>query len=152
MESKTLEVPNEILLAHVRQAIEEGHTVTINVKGYSMRPFLEHNRDKVVLKACVNPCVGDAVLAEIRPGTFVLHRVIRRDGERLTLMGDGNLRGTESCLIKHVVGVVSYYIHHGKMIAADDARLKRKIRLWKRLLPVRRYLLILYKVKLKIKT
>ena len=35
-------LPNKELLAQVRILIKEGHTVTINVKGYSMRPFLEH--------------------------------------------------------------------------------------------------------------
>lgn len=144
-------IPNEILLEQVRQAILAGHTATINVKGYSMRPFLENNADKVVLKACENPQVGDAVLAEVFPKKYVLHRVIMRDGDHLTLMGDGNLQGTEDCKVSDVIGVVSFYIHRGKKIPADLPSLKRRIALWGRLRPVRRYLLFIYKVQLKLR-
>ena len=49
MAVRRMEVPNAVLLGQVKEAIREGHTATINVKGYSMRPFLEHCRDKVRL-------------------------------------------------------------------------------------------------------
>ncbi len=39
MEVRRMEVPNAVLLGQVKEAIREGHTATINVKGYSMRPF-----------------------------------------------------------------------------------------------------------------
>ena len=42
MAVRRMEVPNAVLLGQVKEAIREGHTATINVKGYSMRPFLEH--------------------------------------------------------------------------------------------------------------
>lgn len=144
-------IPNEILLEQVRLAIKDGHTATINVKGYSMRPFLENNADKVILKACTDPQVGEAVLAEVAPKKYVLHRVIMRDGDRLTLMGDGNLKGTEHCKVSDVIGVVSFYIHRGKKIPADQPSLKRRIAWWGRLRPVRRYLLFVYKVQLKLR-
>ena len=64
------EIPNNILLGAVRDAIREGNSATILVKGWSMRPFLEHLRDKVVLDAPNELSIGDAVLAEITPGHF----------------------------------------------------------------------------------
>lgn len=146
---RKVELPNGPLLAQVRELIREGHTATINVKGYSMRPFLEHCRDKVVLAAAGTFAVGDAVLAEIRKDVYVLHRIITVDGDRLTLMGDGNLRGTEQCRREDVVGIVTHYIHPGRTIPASDSLLCRRIRMWRRLLPVRRYLLFVYKLKLK---
>lgn len=54
---RRMEVPNAVLLGQVKEAIREGHTATINVKGYSMRPFLEHCRDKVRL-ACKQSKIG----------------------------------------------------------------------------------------------
>lgn len=142
------EIPNDVLLGLARKMIQEGHTVTINVKGYSMRPFLEHLRDKVLLEAITEPHVGDAVLAEISPGTYVLHRIIALEGDCVTLMGDGNVRGTEQCMRADLVGVVARYIRPERTILADDPVLKGRIRLWRRLLPVRRYLLFLYKALL----
>lgn len=145
-----IEIPNAILLEEVRKAINEGHTATINVKGFSMRPFLENNRDKVMLKACADPRVGTAVLAEIAPQKFVLHRVISKRGNLLTLMGDGNLKGIEMCRTSDIIGEVAVYWRNGKRIDADSPSLKRWIALWMKMRPVRRYLLFLYKLNLKL--
>ena len=123
----------------------EGHTATISVKGYSMRPFLEHERDRVMLDAPKDLKVGDAVLAEISKDHYVLHRIIDIDGDRVTLMGDGNISGTESCRVSDVAGVVTQYLRPRRMMFASDPKLQRRIRLWRKLLPVRRYLLFIYK-------
>lgn len=140
------EIPNDVLLGLVRDMIREGHTATIWVKGYSMRPFLEHMRDKVILAKPSRPLEeGDAVLAEIAPGHYVLHRIIGIEGERLTLMGDGNVRGTETCLVKDVAGIVTHYIRPKRTILASDEKLIRRIKRWRRRLPYRRYLLYIYR-------
>lgn len=139
------EIPNKVLLGLARDMIREGHTATIAVKGFSMRPFLEHQRDRVVLEAPGELAVGDAVLAEIEPDHYVLHRIIAIDGDHITLMGDGNTRGTENCLRKNVAGVVTHYLRPKRTIPASDEKLRRRIRLWRKLLPVRRYLLFIYK-------
>ena len=139
------EIPNEILLGLAREMIEEGHSATISVKGYSMRPFLENQRDKVKLEPCIELKKLDAVLAEISQGHYVLHRVIAVNGQDVTLMGDGNVRGTEQCRISDVAGVVTEYIRPNRIIMASDKRLIRRIRIWQRLLPIRRYLLFVYK-------
>ena len=139
------EIPNRILLGLARDMIREGHTATISVKGYSMRPFLEHQRDCVILDAPRDLKVGDAVLAETVPDHYVLHRIIAIQGDEITLMGDGNIRGTEHCQRKNVAGVVTHYLRPGRTLLADDPVLKRRIRLWRKLLPIRRYLLFVYK-------
>ena len=130
----------------MREYIQRGETVIIFVKGYSMRPFLEHLRDRVKLAPWQELHVGDAILAEIAPGHFVLHRIINIDGNNITLMGDGNIRGTEHCTMDNVCGVVTDYLRPaGHVLLASDPSLHRRIRLWRRLLPIRRYLLFLYK-------
>lgn len=140
-----LELPNDKFLPLVREAVARGEHAVIAVKGFSMRPFLEHQRDKVQLGPWTELNIGDAILAEISPGHFVLHRIIRRDGDRLTLMGDGNIRGTEECSITDVCGVVEKYIRPGgHVLLASDPHLQRRIRLWRRLLPIRRGLLFIY--------
>ncbi|MDE6633662.1 MAG: hypothetical protein K2J96_00175, partial [Bacteroidaceae bacterium] len=76
---------------------------------------------------------------------YVLHRIIRIEGGRLTLMGDGNVKGTERCRRQDVAGVVTHYLRPTRTLSASDAGLKRRIRLWRSLLPVRRYLLFAYR-------
>lgn len=105
MAVRRMEVPNAVLLGQVKEAIREGHTATINVKGYSMRPFLEHCRDKVRLAPFTDLKVGDAVLAEFSPDKYVLHRIIEIDGDVVVMMGDGNLRHKEICCKEDIVGL-----------------------------------------------
>lgn len=139
------EFPNDVWLGEVTQMLNEGKSYGIYVSGYSMRPFIEHMRDRVFLEKRDTYRVGDAVLAQITPGHYVLHRIIAKHGSDLTLQGDGNLRQVEFCKERNVSGVVTQYIRPNRIIPADDARLVRRIRLWRKLRPIRRYLLFIYK-------
>lgn len=139
------ELPNEALLGLASESLDKGHTVTIWVKGYSMRPFLEHERDRVLLAKQAELHVGDAVLAQIVPGHYVLHRIIQLNGDHVVLQGDGNVRGVEHCLRSDVCGTVMQYIRPRRTIPANDPKLVRHIRLWHKLFPIRRWLLVIYK-------
>ena len=83
--------------------------------------------------------VGDMLLVRL-DGRYVLHRCIRKDGNRLTLMGDGNLVGTESCTTDDVLGTVVGIIRNGKEHKPGDGRLWRGP-----LKPFRRYILAIYR-------
>ena len=109
-----------------------------------MRPFIEHTRDRVFLEKRDTYNVGDAVLAQIAPGHYVLHRIIDKDGDNLTLQGDGNLKSVELCKVGDVSGVVTQYIRPNRIIPADDPKLVRRIKLWRKLRPIRRILLLFY--------
>lgn len=142
------EIVNDILLGLVSEDLRRfagEKTVTIWVKGYSMRPFIECERDLVKLTYHTDVSVGEAVLAQIEPGHYVLHRVIERNGDKLTLQGDGNIRGVEHCSVRNVCGVVCEYIRPNRILLASDPSLQRRIRLWRNLRPIRRYLLFFYK-------
>ena len=138
------ELPNDAWLGEVSQMLREGKPYAIYVKGYSMRPFIEHTRDRVFLEKRDTYNIGDAVLAQIAPGHYVLHRIIEKQGDNLTLQGDGNLKGVELCKEGDVSGVVTQYIRPNRIIPADDPKLVRRIKLWRKLRPIRRYLLLIY--------
>ena len=138
------ELPNDAWLGEVSQMLREGKPYAIFVKGYSMRPFIEHTRDRVFLEKRDCYEVGDAVLAQIAPGHYVLHRIIEKNGDNLTLQGDGNIKGVERCLEQDVSGVVTKYIRPNRTISADDPKLIRRIKLWRKLRPIRKYLLFIY--------
>ena len=143
--------------------LREGKDVCFTPTGFSMRPFIEGGRDSVVLRRRNDVRVGDIVLAGIPeiasadiPETasadvrgskpqqtkpmYVLHRVIGVDGERVTLMGDGNITGTEECSKADVIGTV---------VRIENRCGRRKPltrgRLWFRLLGQRRILLKIYR-------
>ena len=119
---------NEAFFIEVSQMLQSGNSVTLRAKGNSMLPFIMEERDSVVL-ACL-------------PGNrYVLHRVYRIKGEHIMLMGDGNLHATECCRREDVAGVVVKIIRDGRVIDITSSSQLFMAALWRKLLPVRRYLL-----------
>lgn len=143
---KEVQIPNAILIPEIISLMEEGHTVTLRLKGFSMRPFLENNRDKALMCKAVNPQVSDPVLAMVSDKHYVLHRIIRIDGEQVTLRGDGNI-GTETCRLQDVKGAVIGFYRKGctTLDRTDATKWKVYSWIWTRLFPVRRYLLAAYR-------
>lgn len=142
----TKQLANAEFLPHVTALIKEGHTVTLPLRGRSMRPFLEDGRDKALLAAPTDINVGDAVLAEIHPGHYVLHRIVEIIEKQVTLRGDGNLNN-EYCQIEDIRAKAIGFFRKGQAKADYVSGLKWRIysALWMRLYPIRRYLLfVLY--------
>lgn len=146
---RTIEIPNEILIPKVKEVIERGATATLRVKGHSMRIFLSNGRDLVTLVAPEreNLRVGDVVLAEIQPKVYVLHRIIQRTQDQLTLMGDGNVGTTETCTINDVIGIVTLFYRKGrtKPDSVNGWKWKTYSRIWLTLTPIRRYILAIHR-------
>ncbi len=142
------QMPNAEFLPFVIQQLEScvGKTVTLPLRGRSMRPFLEDGRDKALLVAAkdVEIAVGDAVLAEIQEKRFVLHRIIKIDGNRVTLRGDGNL-SNEYCLMSDVKAKAIGFFRKGREQAdsTEGGKWRCYSWWWTRLYPLRRYLLFL---------
>lgn len=136
---KTL--PNDILLGEVRQLIDEGHPVSLRVKGNSMLPFIYGGRDNVRFMKSEQYHVRDIVLAEVGNGVYVVHRILSIAGDRVTLMGDGNIYGKEQCRLCDIAGRVERIIRDDREINPYSSRYRQMDKWWRRLLPVRRWLL-----------
>ena len=132
-------IANEVLLEDAAALMNEGREVTFTPLGSSMLPFIRGGRDNVVLSKKDNIEVGDIVLARLAGPRYVLHRVIKRDGDALTLMGDGNIAGTESCTVADIMGTAVEIGRDGKTVIPGKAKL------WMALKPIRRYILAIYR-------
>lgn len=126
--------------------MDEGHTVTIRLKGFSMRPFLEDERDKALLAKAESVKVGDVVLAEVSPRHYVLHRLINLDNDIATLRGDGNIR-PEYCKKSDIKAVALGFYRKGrkKMDRTDGKKWLIYSLIWTHLYPIRRYLLAFHR-------
>ncbi len=132
-------LPNNVMLDEVSRLLQEGREVVIMPKGNSMRPFIRGEVDSVRLQQTKELRVGDIVLARYK-GHYVLHRIITIDGDKVTLMGDGNLQGVEEVQKSDVSGVVV------EIITPDGERREPSDGyVWRKLLPVRKYLLKVYR-------
>lgn len=129
-----MKITPEAFYLMARPVLEAGRVISFIVAGDSMLPFL-HDGDEVTLKRSERYRRGDIVLASSYPaGKVVLHYVAEDAGDTLILMGSANLKQVEYCRMNDVAGrVESPHICRGGLL------------LWHRLLPVRRYLLWLYR-------
>ena len=134
------------IISEAIRLVEEGVSVTLPVDGRSMLPFIIGGKESVVLQRPRQPQIGDVVLALVEDGRYVVHRIIRIDGDHVTLMGDGNLVGTERCTIPNIKALTTHVVDaKGQMHQIDTPWRRRAVRLWWHLRPVRRYILAIYK-------
>ena len=132
-------LPNEVLLDEVARLLGEGREVVITPKGRSMLPFIRGEVDHIKLRQSDSLRVGDIVLAYFE-NRYILHRIVAIEGDEITLMGDGNLKGTEQGDRFDVVGKVV------EIITPDHQKHKPgKAWLWRHTLPFRRILLKLHR-------
>ncbi len=137
-------VENSLLLDGVATMVASGERVVLLTKGQSMMPFIVGGRDSVELSGIAGKIqVGDILLAKIPTPTtrYVIHRAIKVDGDHITLMGDGNLVGTEECHTSEVAARITAIIKPHKTINPDSKKQKTYAKIWRVLQPIRRYLL-----------
>lgn len=139
-------IQNEIMFAEVDRLLRDGHEVVIPTKGSSMLPFIVGEKDTVTLKKMEDVKVGDIILALINKKAYVLHRVWEVDGDRIVLMGDGNLRGQETCSRSEVIGTaIKIAKKEDKVIDCQSPKHLRQARVWRKMLPLRRVILGVYR-------
>lgn len=140
-------IANDLIIPEVAELIRGGRSVTLTARGNSMNPFIVDRRDRIVLGPFAEEQLqpGTVVLAETDDHRYVLHRIMHRRGDDLLLSGDGNLSGTERTEVRHVIGLMTAVIRKGKTYYTDGKVWLRYSRMWKRLAPVRRPLLAVYR-------
>ena len=143
-ENKTL--PTNEVIAGVITALETVPRVVLPVRGTSMLPFIIGDVDSVELVKTQSVEVGDVILAWINGSRYVVHRVIKVDGDNVQLMGDGNLGGDERCKVSDVVARAEYVISpNGRRAHLYSPWRVRASRFWWKIKPVRRWILAIYR-------
>ena len=149
--SETREIPNEVLLAEVSSLVAEGHPVVLKTKGYSMMPFIHGWKDSVELRLPEGGYEeGDIALAEIAKGRYVLHRIRSIEGDKVTLKGDGNLRGEEHCRPEDIKAKAYYILRPAgkgeKRIECTSEKSKQRAAKWNEIPAwARRYIQAIYR-------
>ena len=141
-------VNNHLFMQEItRMFREQGKkSVTFVVRGFSMRPFLEDGRDKVILAPPREPKIGDVVLAEVREQTYALHRVIKIEDNIYTMRGDGNpLKMTETFTADRIVGIAEAFVRKGKTVSIHSFKWRFYSTVWNTLKPIRRILLAIHR-------
>ena len=134
MERKIRTISNREIFAIARDTLLEGSTVRIAVNGESMLPFFRSG-STILLRPVHEEDIRkyNVVMADAGHA-FVVHRIVKVDDNKITLLGDGNIYGTESVSRDKIYGVVDCSAIH--LFFA-------KIWLWLR--PVRRFPLAIFR-------
>ena len=135
------------IMTEIAKLISEGHTVSITAKGYSMNPFIVHMKDEITLGPWSDLKIkkGAVVLVKDTRGTFVLHRIISRDGDMIRLMGDGNVGIIETAHIGNIIGLMDSVTKKGRTYETDGLIWRLYSCIWQLITPIKRYPLALWR-------
>ena len=152
--SGSVKKDDSLILAEAIRLVKSGVSVTFPVNGRSMLPFIVGGRDSVILEKSKELRRGDVVLALVKTNSpekhYVVHRIVSLDGEHVVLMGDGNLALREYCDVSDVCAKVICVVKpNGKKYAMAAWRFRITAKIWYILLPIRRYLLWIYRKVIK---
>ena len=133
---------DEQIIQEAVRLVADGVSVTVPVKGRSMIPFIIGGRESVVLQKPGNLQRGQVALAQVGQDRYVVHRIIKAEPDRITLMGDGNIRGTESCLPSNVLAIATHVVDEkGQRRTLESKGQMFKARVWYAIRPLRRIIL-----------
>ena len=131
-------IDNDILIGEICLHLSQGKRVKLRAKGNSMRPFIHGHEDILLLAPSDILRKGDVVLARIDGKRYVIHRIIGLRGDRITLMGDGNLYETEECSRSDIYGIVESVIRDHNVYHTGSLKERISAMAWRSLLPLRR--------------
>ena len=143
-------IDNDTFFADVLRVLAQGRQVTIPVKGFSMLPFIRGGKDLVVLEKAGDVLkADDIVLFHVGPeegGRYVMHRILSVDGDAVDIMGDGVPKNHEHVLRHQILAKAVEILRDGKhSVDPYSAAQLRLVHFWQRILPLRRYILFVYR-------
>lgn len=127
-------IPNRELFTVIRDMLLEGQSVRVAVEGQSMIPFFRSGSTVVVRPLRDGDLRKLNVVFADTGRSFVIHRIIAIDNERVTLLGDGNPRTPEVVERKKIYGIVDCSPLHLALA-----------RVWVWMRPVRRWPLAIFR-------
>lgn len=142
----------ETIRADIAELLTKGQSVQFMPKGYSMYPFLNPDKqDQVIVQPLDGRRIrrGDVVLYRrdgacgetdengFARGILVLHRIIRREGNEIYLVGDNQNQVEGPLRIEQVLGIMVARVRGKKRMQAGFIPYKISAALWLTVCPVR---------------
>lgn len=115
----SLSVTLSQLLPVMDEMLENGMEVTFVTNGISMLPLLR-DKDSVTIKKSDVYKKNDVVLFKRLDSAFVLHRIIKIDGETVFTEGDSLCGKDEPINKEQILGKATAFIRQGKVLKESD--------------------------------
>lgn len=123
----------DIAKGHIEELVEPGALFVMHVTGYSMLPLLGYGDDKIVLRRTTpeDDIIGRIAMFRAKDEHIIVHRVMKVEGESVTLRGDGNIVQYEHCLRSEIIGVVERVIREsGREVDCTTRWWRIRERIW----------------------
>lgn len=126
---KSLSLDMMTMLPLIEEAIRRGSTFEFVPNGDSMLPLIRGGTDYVTLAALPDKLsVGDIILYRRKNGQAVLHRLIKKRGDRFYFCGD-HQRVAESGITRDMMTARVVKIRRGDVIInSDDEKYKKYVK------------------------
>ena len=109
---------SEVLPELVKEVLSKGAECRLQVKGYSMSPFIKDG-DMITISPVFGslPRLGD-VIAFIHPKTdkLIIHRVVRKIGDACLVKGENALEPDGLIERNHMIGIITRVERKGKKV------------------------------------
>lgn len=125
------------LMPLIRECINSGKRVNMRVTGVSMYPLLYNRRDTVVLERADSVKKYDIVLHERQDGKYILHRIIKKKGDVLTIAGDFEIQKEYPVSTSQVIARVVGFVRKGKYHDVNEPFFKAYAVIWVAIFPFR---------------
>lgn len=145
-------IDTQAYLTVLRELVEDGNSVSLNVSGMSMFPFLEHERDTVYFEAPKrNLRRGDIVFYQRSNGQYVMHRIYKVKGDEYYIVGDAQRVIEEPVQKDQIFAIVTQVKRNGRILMPSSMTWKFFERVWINLLPYRGVLMLPYRAVRKVR-
>ena len=136
-----------MMMEEIRTLISEGKSVTLTVKGNSMNPFIVHMRDRMTLGPWKDEDIKKGTVALVKDirGNYLIHRIIKKDGHTVTLLGDGNVGFTETATTDNIIGIMHSIERKNRTWTSESMIWRIYSWVWMALTPLRRYPLAIWR-------
>lgn len=136
------------LIGLITESVNSGKRVKIGVTGMSMFPLFKNGRDFVVLEHanCVHKY--DIVLHKRESGQYILHRIIKKKGDLLTIAGDFEIQKEYPVNTSQVIARVTGFVRKGKECSCQNPFYRLYSVFWVVVFPVR-YILLEFAIRLR---
>lgn len=115
----------------IRDVLESGGEFQIYPRGTSMLPLLWQNRDWVTLVKPVDPPrIRDIILYQRTDGSYVLHRILKREKDGYVLCGDNQAWLEKGIQTEQIIGVVNALGINGKRYEKNSMRMQLYEQVW----------------------
>ncbi len=134
------------LMPLIEECISNGTNVKMQVSGISMTPILHNLQDTVTLAEAHNVKKYDIVLHRRENGEYILHRIIKKKGDVLTIAGDFETEKEYPVYTRQVIAKVVAFCRNGKDYKPEDFIIRLYSRIWVLIFPLRQHVLYLLNV------